>query len=152
MKKKIMGPDAYYSIAWSPVYKYDKHAASRIIPEMPGIICLMYLKENRYEYILFYNSWRDGCRMGIKKIMDTFLTDIPAITSALEESVLYYKYTVVEGPIPDFQDILYWLITTYQPRYNNTETFKDSRRYKNIYVKELRMQKGEVIERIPGRF
>ncbi len=152
MKKKVMGNDVYYTLAWSPVYKYDKHRASRIIPEMPGIVCLMYREASRYNYILFYSCWRDGCRMGIKKLLDPFLTNIPSVTSSIEESELYFKYTVVEGPIPDFNDILYWLINTYQPLYNNTETFKDSRRYRNIHVKELKKKEGEVIEKIPGRF
>ena len=61
MLKKIVSNDVYYSISWSRVIEYEKYSATRIIPELSGIVRLMHKRNNRYVDVLLYACWRDGC-------------------------------------------------------------------------------------------
>ena len=152
MKKHVIKNDVYYSIAWSPLYQYDKYSARRILPELSGIVSLLYVKNNRPDYLIFYSCWRDGCRVGLRKLLDPDFTFLPELLNDLEFDYLYYKYTVVDGKLNDMQDVMYWLINTYNPKFNNAEGFTDSKRYSNISIKEFEMGKDDVVEKIPGNF
>jgi len=152
MKKNIIGTDVFYTLAWSQIYKYDKYNAIRILPELAGILLFMTKEQNRYEHLIFYSCWRDGCRSGLKKFLDPMLTLYPSILDLIKNDKLYYRYTVVDTNLPDMQDIMYWLIQEYNPLYNDETNFSDSKRFKNILVRETNLNPDHVIEKIPGRF
>jgi hypothetical protein len=150
MKKTIIGSDVYYTLAWTPVYRYDRFEAARIMPELGGIISLLYRNQSKIDYLIFYSCHRDGCRVGFKKFMDPAFSRYPEIVKELDLSRLYYRFCIIdEGNVLDVQDILYWLIRTYRPRYNETN-FKDSRRFDNIYLNEVSRGEHDVVERIVG--
>jgi len=136
MLKKTAGNDVYYSISWSRVIEYEKYSAARIIPELSGIVRLMHKKNNKYIDVLFYACWRDGCRVGLKKLMDDLIDTHNDIREKLMESDIYYCYTVIDKSPKDMQDIMYWLIKEYKPALNDIKNFNDSKRYKNIHLKE----------------
>lgn len=148
MKKDVRGQDVYYSLAWSQLYKYDRYSVIRIVPEMAGIVSICYVHDNRIEYLMFYSCWRDGCRIGLKKLLDPLFSKFNWMIKELDFDELYYKYTVVDTSIADMQDIMYWLLATYETKYNNPEGIEDSQRYKNIHLKESTMKKDQVIERL----
>ncbi|HNW28582.1 MAG TPA: hypothetical protein PKN50_08905 [Spirochaetota bacterium] len=150
MKKTVIGKEVYYTLAWSPIYPYDRFEAMRKMPELGGIISLLYQNQSRNEYLIFYSCHRDGCRVGFKKFMDPYATRHPEIIKELDLTRLFYKFTVIdEGNMLDMQDILYWLIRTYNPRYNES-TFKDSQRFANIYINEVQRSEEDVVEKIHG--
>lgn len=136
MIKKTSGNDVYYSIEWSRVIEYDKYSATRIIPELSGIVRLMHKKNNRYTDILLYACWRDGCRVGLKKLMDELIDQHNDIREKLMEDDVYYCFTVIDTSPKDMQDIMYWLIKEYKPALNDVKNFDDSKRYRNINIKE----------------
>jgi hypothetical protein len=151
MKKTVIGKEVYYTLAWSPIYPYDRFDAPRKMPELGGIICLLYRNQSKIDYLIFYSCYREGCRVGFKKFMDPDTTRHPEIIKELDLTRLYYKYTVVdEGTIQDMQDIMYWLIRTYHPLYNE-DTFKDSQRFKDICVNEVERSKDDVVEKLSNR-
>jgi hypothetical protein len=150
MKKTMIGRDVYYTLAWSPIYPYDRFEAMRKMPELAGIISLMYYSQSRLDYLIFYSCHRDGCRVGFKKFMDPHATKYAQIINELDLTRLYYKFTVIdEGNMKDMQDIMFWLIRTYRTRYNET-TFKDSQRFENIYINEVQRSPDDVVEKIIG--
>lgn len=150
MKKTIIGKDIYYTLAWSPLYKYDRFDAMRKLPELSGIISIMYMNQSRIDYLMFYSCHRDGCRVGFKKLMDPYSTRFPEIVKEIDLSRLHYKYTVTDSAsLNDMQDIMYWLIRTYKPKYNEGG-FKDSQRFANIFINEIERNKDDVIEKIIG--
>ncbi|NCU32096.1 MAG: hypothetical protein EOM23_04005 [Candidatus Moranbacteria bacterium] len=136
MKKNVSGDNVYYSISWSRVFEYEKYSASRIVPELPGIIRLMHKKNNRYVNQLFYACWRDGCREGLKKLMDDLIDKHNDIREKLLQDDLYFCYTIIDTNPRDMQDIMYWLISEYKPLLNDAGNFDDSKRYRDISIKE----------------
>jgi len=148
MEKKIINDEILYRIAWSKVYKYDKYHASTVLPELSGILALHIEENHKKETLLFYSCWRDGFRVSMKKIMDPQISVIPELAHQPNKSSIFYKYTVIDSDPRDIQDVIFWLATTYDSRYNN-KNFNDSGRYRNIMVDELQMQNGDVVERIP---
>ena len=150
MKRTIIGKDVYFTLAWTPIYRYDRFEAMRVMPELGGIVSLLYRNQSKIDHLIFYSCHRDGCRVGFKKFMDPSFTRYPEIINELDLARLYYRYTIVdEGTVFDVQDIMYWLIRTYKPRYNETH-FKDSQRFDNIYINEVSRGKNDIVERIVG--
>jgi hypothetical protein len=150
MKKRILQNNAYYSIMWSPLYPYDRHAAARVLPELSGIICLMEdVPGGEPQYLMFYGCWRVGVRYGLKILFDPDFSKYPEIRDSIKERKLLYKYTIVDSNPVDMKDIMYLLIRNYSPEFNDFMSFRDSDRYENIYIRELVMKKGETIERFP---
>lgn len=145
MKKIVSGNNAIYRIAWSPVHKYEKYDAMKIVTELPGIICLMH-KVRKIEIQIFYSCWRDGCRGGLKKFMDPEVTAFPEILENISKRDIYYKYTVIEGNIADMKDIMYGLIYLYEPVYNS-DHFKDSGRYRQVKLIETERSLDNVVEK-----
>jgi hypothetical protein len=86
----------------------------------------------------------------MKKIMDPHSSKYGSIIQELDLHRLYYKYTVTdEGNMSDAQDIMYWLIRTYRPQFNE-DSFQDSQRFNNIFLNEVNRVKNDVVERIIG--
>lgn len=149
MRKDVIKDDVYYSILWSQLYRYDRHEATRILPELPGILWLLYLRQSKEEHLMFYSCWRDGCRDGLRNLMDGTYRKLPEVRRQLDTDRLFYRYTVIDSSMKDLQDIMFWLINSYTPRFNNAEGFQDSKRYRNIYVKESERKKDDVVDRMP---
>ena len=147
MKKKVISNNVYYKIAWSDSYKYDKYNILGI-PELSGIICVQEKVRTQLRDLIFISCYRNGLRNGLRRFLDPQFTILPNNLDTIKEKDLFFKYTVIDNPIADIQDILYWLIKTYTPPYNNSTDFKDSRRYGNIFVKEVQLNKNDIIERI----
>ena len=149
MKKRIVKDGVLYTIAWSPLYKFDKYSITKIIPELPGIVSLVErIQGDMFKYVLFFSCWRDGLRIGLKNLMDPIFTRHPMLSSNLQGRDLYYRYTAVDESPYDLQDILWWLIQTYDPELNNTDGYNDSQRYMNIDVREVGLSEDDVVERL----
>jgi hypothetical protein len=149
MKKVISNNDVYYSLAWSPIFLYDRFDVIRKLPELSGILCIYELADKGLEHLIFYSCWRDGCRLGMKKLMDPMRSIVPELPNNVDAGRIFYKYTVVESTISDFLDILYWLIRAYNPRYNDNANFRDSGRYGNIFIEEIKRNRDQVLEKFP---
>lgn len=147
MKKDVRNKEAFYALVWSKLYRFDRYTSKRILPELSGIIALMKKEKGREEYLMFYACWRDGMRVALQKLMDPLIDKHNEIRTQLDPDNLYYKYTPVETSIKDLQDIMFWLIKTYKPQFNDAASFKDSERYMNISVTERTLREGEVTER-----
>lgn len=136
MKKNIRGKDVYYSLDWSRLFTYDKHEARRVLPELPGILWLQNRIKKKMETALFYACWRDGLRVGLAKLMDDLVIKHNDLRDELAKYDLFYKYCVIDTHPKDIQDVMFWLIKEYKPLLNDNNSFTDSKRYMNIYVKE----------------
>ena len=78
-----------------------------------------------------------GLRDGLRIFMDPNRKKFSDILEQIRELELMYMYTIIDTTPRDIQDILFFLINTYKPPFNNTSTFKDSGRFRGINVKEL---------------
>jgi len=139
MKKNVRDRDVYYYIEWSRLFEYDRHSATRLMPELPGIVWLQHRLNKKMVNMLFFACWRDGCRVGLKKLLDEFnefSTTRKSLRDSLMASELYLRYTVIDTSRDDIQDIMYWLINEYKPELNELAAFADSKRYMNIFIKE----------------
>jgi len=151
MNKKVIGQDVFYTLAWSPLYEYDKYSAMKILPELSGILNLYYKVDNQVRNILYFACWRDGCRVGLKKLLDQDFSVHRELTSQIDKDDLYYRYTIVDTNPADMQDILFWLVQTYESELNVANSLKDSQRYRDIAVKETNLSSNDVVERLPHR-
>lgn len=136
MKKHVYGDEVYYEITWSPLYRYDKYTAGRILPEMAGILSFQEKDLPDENILLFYGCWRSGCRIGLKNLLDSMISPHPDLRDQIDTEELYFRYTVIDTTYRDLQDILFWLTRTYQPPLNDHRNFKDSQRYRGISVQE----------------
>ena len=136
MKKNVRDNDVYYYVEWSRLFGYDRHSVTRLIPELPGIVLMQHKVNRKMVNMLVFACWRDGCRVGIKKLMDEYTLTHVSIREKLSESEVYFRYAVVDTSQNDIKDIMYWMIKEYKPELNDITTFTDSKRYMNIFVKE----------------
>lgn len=136
IKKNVRDRDVYYFVEWSRIFEYDRHSVTRLIPELPGIVILQHRINRKMVPMLVFACWRDGLRVGIKKLMDEFSTTRVSLREKLSENDLYFRYAIVDTSQKDIKDIMYWLIKEYKPELNDLTTFTDSKRYLNIFVKE----------------
>lgn len=136
MKKNIRDNDVYYYIEWSRLFEYDRHSVTRLIPELPGIVWMQHRVNRKMVNMLMLACWRDGCRVGIKKLMDEFSTTRVSLREKLSQREVYFRYAIVDTSRSDIRDIMYWLIKEYNPELNDLASFTDSKRYIDIFVKE----------------
>lgn len=137
MEVKILNKnEVCYDISWSKLFEYDRISATRILPELSGIICIYHKIKGRYQPIMFFACWRDGCRVGLKKLLDEFLSKHQDLRNIILQDDVYYKYAVVDTKPKDMKDVMFWLIQEYKPALNDYRNYTDSKRYRNIYVKE----------------
>lgn len=146
MEKLVTKDNAYYKIVWSPFGKYDRHLLSRLMPVTPGIVGLFYQSSNRYTPVLFIECWRDGLRDGIKNFMDPVFLKFKELRKQVDLEQVHISYTVIESSPKDMADILYFLIKSYKPKLNSQE-FKHSGRYKNVYVSETQSKDFSFIKK-----
>jgi len=137
MKKNTREKDVYYSINWSRLFEYDKYEARRVLPELPGIIWIQNKIGRSMETSLFYACWRDGLRVGLAKLMDDLVLKHNDLREKLMQYDMFFKYCVIDTNPQDLQDIMFWLIKEYKPTLNDSKHFEDSKRYVNIFVKEI---------------
>lgn len=148
MKKSISRGDVFYTIAWSKFFDYDKYSALRILPELSGIICLVHKRPSgEPEYLICYECWRDGLRMGLRNFMDVIYSRFPEITTEILKHDVMYKYAIVDTSTMDIKDIMFWFMNAYKPKFNNYQEFCDSKRYKNIFVREIELNENDLLPR-----
>lgn len=147
MKKDIRGQDAYYSIEWSRLFEYDKYEARRVLPELPGIIWIQNRINKKMETSLFYACWRDGLRVGLAKLMDDLVLKHNGLREKLIEHDLFFQYCIVDTSPLDIQDVMFWLIKDHKPALNDIKGFSDSKRYMNIFVKEIEDTSGPITKK-----
>ncbi len=135
MEKKINNDDVYYKIAWSHGQLFDRHIVSGI-PILPGIVCLYQEQGGLTNYLLFYSCWKNGIRIGLRNILDPDFSEFRELIELSNKEKLFFRYAVVDSHFLDVKDIMYWLIREYNPLYNDISNFADSKRYKDIYLKE----------------
>lgn len=149
MKKTVNYRDAVYTIAWSPVFSFDKYNVTRVVPETSGLVYFTRRRDDGGRNPLFiYGCWRDGMRMGIKYLFDPDFSKLPKIAYALMDGDLFMKFAVVDTTPLDMKDILAALIAKYAPEFN-AGGFSASGRYESILVKEMVRAPGDVVDRIP---
>lgn len=151
MNKIIQNDEVFYTLAWSKLYKYEKYSAMKILPELSGIVSVFKKKENTDVNQLFYGCWRDGCRIGLSKLLDPLFTPLSHVLEKMGNENIYYRYTIIDSSPKDMKDILWWLMNTYETKFNNPENYKDSRRYRSINVDEKKLDPNSVVERLPSR-
>jgi hypothetical protein len=145
---KVHEDSVYYTIAWSAVYPFDKYSASRIIPELSGLLYFTRQWDDRDRRPIFiYGCWRDGLRMGFKLLFDPMFSKHPGIAHALMEGPLFFKFTVVDTTPKDLKDVMSKLISGYRPDFNHAD-FPSSSRYGAVFVKETKMREGDVSGRV----
>lgn len=144
MNKKVHKDSAYYEIGWSKTFEYNRIMAARILPELPGILYFYEKKEGRLVNLLSYACWRDGLRMGIKRLLDPVFSAQPKLLKEMQDKELYYKYCIVDSSPADMQDIMFWIIRSYIPKLNNVKDFTDSKRYTDICVREIDLKPTEI--------
>ena len=147
MKKDIRDRDAYYSIEWSRLFEYDKYEARRVLPELPGIIWIQNRINKRIETTLFYACWRDGLRVGLAKLMDDLVLQHNDLREKLLENDLFFQYCIIDTNPLDIQDVMFWLIKEHKPSLNDNKGFNDSKRYMNIFVKEIEDKSGTIYKK-----
>ncbi len=148
MKKNIRNNEVYYSLAWSQMFRYDKYTVRSKVPELAGIACFYHMKHGRYVPVLFYSCWRDGCRVGINKLLDPNFTRHGMLMEKLSSNDIYIRYTIVDTNFSDMMDIMYILIRKYRPELNE-QSFGHSNRFSKVHLKEMDMGPGDVVERLP---
>lgn len=137
MNKRIGHDAVYFSIAWSKLFKYHKHAAARVLPELPGILYFYSVTGKKLTDLLCFGCWREGLRMGMRDLFDAAYSKQPYLTESLADREMYYKYCVVDTNPSDMKDIMYYLIRTHSPELNDFRAVEDSKRYRDICVDEV---------------
>lgn len=140
MKKRVVEENAYYSVEWSPLVRYDKHKAARLLPELAGILYFYEVKGNLKRDVLCFGCWREGLRTEMRNLFDPLFTKYPFITDELEKLSLYYKFCVLDSSPADMKDVMFFLISTNRPFLNNASEFSDSKRYHEICLDEIQLK------------
>ncbi|MDA3898919.1 MAG: hypothetical protein PF637_00215 [Spirochaetes bacterium] len=136
MEKKIKGTDAYYAIGWSKSFDYNRITASRILPDLPGILFFTDNGKGAMRPLLAYATWREGLRTAMRDLFDDMFSKCKAIMPYGERKNLIYRYAVIDSTKHDLHDVFYWVLRNYNPELNIVKGFKPTSRYKNIYVIE----------------
>ena len=131
--KSVNGPDAYFTVNWAPILPADKYTVLKKIPAMSGIFKLFY--EDPYKKLILLDmdiAWYGGLRSSLRDYSDPFKEYDPEIRVILETKKLFCRYTMSES-FRDLTDVLSLLAIE---EYENPEDFKDSGRYKKIFLRE----------------
>lgn len=139
MKKSVINEIVHYEIEWSDWYKYDRFSSGRILPDMPGILLFADQGEEEKYPLLLFACWREGVRSGTKNLFDLSMTRFPDSAKKLSSADLFYRYTIIDTVPADMQDILYWLVKEYEPELNDAGGCIDSKRYREISVREKKI-------------
>ncbi len=150
MNKKTVNNKTYYAIGWSKDYSYDRISASRILPDMPGIIFFYEENRGRLTECLCFACWREGLRMGMKLLFDPMLSKQTYLRKMLENKKLIFKYCIVDSSPKDLQDVFCMLVEKYKPELNSIEAVTDSGRYDEINLVEKTVSNMLEKLNIPG--
>ena len=148
MRKTVRNDEAFYAIAWSPVFPFDKYTVTRVLPETSGIVYFTRSPDDDGRALFIYGCWRDGMRMGVKYFFDPAFSRLPKIAYALMDGDLYMKFAVVDTSPLDMKDILAALIGRYLPDFNSG-SYGGTGRYASVFVRETDRSRDDVVDRIP---
>lgn len=135
--KEIYLQDAYYTINWTPYFKFDKFKILQKVPELSGLFVVSTLnKQKQLKPFYLGNSWMGSLRHDIKFLKDEDGSTDKEIIKILEDNECYYKYIIVLSHM-DLEDIyMYYKFFYRDIPYIDESIVKDSGRYTNVYVKE----------------
>ncbi|MBN2436754.1 MAG: hypothetical protein JXK07_15950 [Spirochaetes bacterium] len=152
MEKKIKGADAYYAIGWSKPFEYNRITASRILPDLPGILFFSDNSKGAMKPLLAFATWREGLRTGMRDLFDDMFSKCKPIMPYAEKKGLIYRYTVIDSTKLDLRDVFYWVLRSYNPVLNTIKGVTPTSRYGNIYVIERENAGNADNVRLPGSF
>jgi len=138
LSKEVDEGNAYFTLAWSPILKADRHQIIGSVPAVAGLFELYYQdKSGGLNLFHLGNAWYGGLRSWIRGATDPTVETDPARRKILNTYDCYYRYCMSNSH-PDIQDVLFFLGDTYN-RANNPH--QPSGRYQNIFVNEVNPQK-----------
>ena len=137
MKKEVIGNGVFFVIEWSEYYKYERISSGRILPDMPGIIHFADQSRPVQENLMIFAAWREGLRSGMKNIFDPLFTPFPSMVEDFSSRDLMFRYCVIDSSPEDMKDVMFWLLQSYNPKYNDTKRFDDTKRYRDISIREV---------------
>ncbi|MBN1501737.1 MAG: hypothetical protein JW982_16375 [Spirochaetes bacterium] len=150
MNKKTVNNKTFYGIGWSREYPYERISASRILPDLPGIVMFYEDGRGRLSECLCFACWREGLRMGVKMLFDPLLSKQTYLRKMLENKKLVFKYCIVDSSSKDLQDVFAMLIGKYKPELNSADSVTDSGRYDEINLVEKTVSNMLEKVTIPG--
>jgi hypothetical protein len=150
LNKKILGKKAYFAIGWSEKHRYNRILASRVLPELPGIIIFFMVKNSRVKPFFSFATWRDGLREGVRNLFDSHFSKFKTMLEYVDDPHMYYSFTVVDSNKRDLRDIFYWVIKNYRPELNSLESFTHTGRYDEIIVYESTIKNPMEHVTLPG--
>lgn len=137
MEKKIKNNIATYTISWTHYFPYHRIRASRILPELPGILFFAEQKGPLIKPLFCFATWRDGMRMAMRDLFDPLFSKQAIMMKYAENKDLRYRYAIVDSNPKDLQDVFYKVLTSYTPPLNVLGKMKATERYDGIILKEL---------------
>lgn len=138
VSKEVDAGNAYFTLAWSPILKADRHQIIGSVPAVAGLFELYYQdKSGGLNLFHLGNAWYGGLRSWIRGATDPDVESHPGRRKILGTFPIYYRYSMSNSH-PDIQDVLFFLGDTYNPENN---PHHPSGRYENIFVNEVTPEK-----------
>ncbi len=150
MIKKITGSKACYAIGWSPLYRYHRITASRILPELPGVIMFYMASGTVLKPLFTFATWRDGLRDGMRNLFDRKFTKCEPILSYAGNPDLHYTYTIVDSNKKDLRDVFYCILRQHRPQLNTLDGFTHTGRFSDISIYEIKTKNPTEKLKVPG--
>jgi hypothetical protein len=126
--------DAYYSVEWSPLSKADRYEIITKVPALAGVFEIYWMDEsNRLRLFSVGKTDYGGLRSELRRLTDPELCkDNEKTRKILDEKEIWYRYTLTDSS-NEMADVLWFFMQTYFPE---TNSFKHSGRFNNIFLKE----------------
>ena len=134
IKKKVIPPDAQFTVQWSPILPGDRFTIRQKVPSMSGIYQLFY--EDKYKKLVLIDmdiAWYGGLRANLRDFSDPDKERDPHIKQILESKKLFCRYTLSES----FRDLTDVLSLLAMEEFENWEDFESTGRYEQIFLKEI---------------
>ena len=130
---KVKKNEIYYTLVWSALKKADKYEITLKVPSVSGLYELYRMdKEKKLNLLAVTHAWYGGLRSQLRASVDPELTDDPVRRAEIENSELYYRYTV-SNCLDDILDVVWFLHSTYFP---GDVRVDHSGRYARMYLNE----------------
>ncbi|MBN2511281.1 MAG: hypothetical protein JXB03_13455 [Spirochaetales bacterium] len=133
IKKKVIPPDAQFTVHWSPILPGDRFTIRQKVPSMSGIYQLFY--QDPYKKLVLIDmdiAWYGGLRANLRDFSDPDKERDPKIKEILESKKLFCRYTLSES----FRDLTDVLSLLAMEEFENWEEFETTGRYEHIFLIE----------------
>ncbi|HSV57219.1 MAG TPA: hypothetical protein VLH39_08965 [Magnetospirillaceae bacterium] len=134
--KMVRGPDAYFTVRWSPFVRAEKYAIHTGVPAMGGIAELYWRDAaGKLNQFCVARSWYGGLRSLLREHTDPALEKDPFRLTILRDhgDKIFFRWSLSESN-PDMEDILYFFQETLAP---GLPTATHSGRYGRIFLNEI---------------